>query len=290
MQLNSLLQSDYLYSATLVGLDKTDAYYQYNAGIGFTLSKDSKTGINAEVIMQVGESDYTEAVFWNADKLSDNEVAISEGIAKKYDLKIGTLIFSKHIVDGTVHEYVVSQIIPDVITVRVQKRPMLFDGIIIMGFDPNYVENVTHNMLLFSNEDIDALSNASSGSLGNIVYRDDEIKQVCSELAPYYLLLLVLSIVLVLALVAILKKAVAYNFKRLVTLGFCKKGLNRALILLVLGTGLVSIAISFLLSSVVFGIVGINVVAVVLLLSVVVVECITLLMGEAFVKGKLWRQ
>ena len=290
LQLNSLLRSDYLYSATAVGLDKPDSYYQYNAGIGFTVSGDSRTGINAEVVMQLDESDYREAVFWNADKLNVNEVAVSAGIAKEYRLEIGNHVFSKHIVGGQVHEYVVSQILPDVTRVRVQNQPTFSDGIIIMGYDPNYVENVTHNTLLFSSEDINALSDEASGSLGNIVYREDEIKQVCSDMAPYYVLMLVLSAVLMLILVAILRRTVAYNFKRLVTLGFYQKGLNKALQSLVLGIGLVSIFFSLLLSIVVFAIVGTNIMAVVLLISVVVVECITLMIGEAFIKGKLWRQ
>ena len=113
---------------------------------------------------------------------------------------------------------------------------------------------------------------------------------MCSDMAPYYVLMLVLSAVLMLILVAILRRTVAYNFKRLVTLGFYQKGLNKALQSLVLGIGLVSIFFSLLLSIVVFAIVGTNIMAVVLLISVVVVECITLMIGEAFIKGKLWRQ
>lgn len=291
MQLNSLLHSDYLYSATVSEVAMPDAYFQYNAGIGFTNSADARTGINADVVMQTGESEYTETVFWNADKMSENEVAISESLAKAYGLKVGRLIYSKHIVDGTIHEYVIDQILPDVTSIRVQGGQTYSEGIIVMGFDPSYAENVTHDTLLFTSEDINVLSNVASGSLSNIIYREDETKNVCTEMSPYYLLMVVLSIALIIGLITMLKKSVAYNFKRLITLGFYQKGLNRALFSLMIGTGIISICISFLIALAVFGIVGgINVVVLVLLLSIVIVECITLLIGEAFVKRKLWRQ
>lgn len=290
IQLNSLLQSDYLYSATLTDVERPDAYYQYSAGIGFTNSEESKTDMNADVVMQTSESEYSKTVFWNAYPLSSNEVAVSGGIAKAYGFNVGSQIYSKHIVDGAIHEYNVSQILPDVTSVRVQRGQTFSEGIIIMGYDSSYAENVTHSILLFTSEDINALSNEASGSLSNIIYRDDEIKKMCIEMTPYYFLMLILSISLTIGLVAILKKAVAYNFKRLVTLGFNQKGLNGALFLLVFGSGAASIGISFIIALAVFGIVGINAVAVMLLFSVVIVECITLLIGEAFIKRKLWRQ
>ena len=290
MQLNSLLQSDYLYSATVARTEKPDAYYQFNAGIGFTNSADSQTGINADVVMQTDGAEYTETVFWNAGKMSEEEVAVSESVANVYGIKVGKKIFSKHIVDGSVHEYVVSQILPDVTSVRVQNDQIYSGGIIIMGFDPSYAENVMHNTLVFTSEDINALSNESSGSLGNIIYRDDEIKKVCTEIAPYYSLMVVLSVILIIGLVGLLKRSIAYNFKRLVTLGFNQRRLNGALFLLVIGAGAASIGFSFVIALAAFSIIGINTIAVMLMFSVVIVECIALLIGEAFIKRELWRQ
>ena len=290
MQLNSLVQSDYTYSVTVGESRRPDAYYQYNAGIGFTNKIESKIGINADVVMQTIESEYTESVFWNAERMQEDEVGISESIAKKYGLKVNDVIYSKHIVDGEIHEYVINQILPSVASVRVQKNHLFSDGIIVMGYDPIYAENVTHNTLLFTSEDINVLSNEASGGLSEIVYREDEIKMICAQLAPYYLIMMVLSIALVLGQIMIIKKNVAYNFKRMVTLGFHQIGLNKALFSLLFGTGIISIGISFLVELLVFIIVGLNKVVMMLLLSMVIVESITLLIGEMFVKRKLWRQ
>lgn len=287
MQLNSLLHSDYLFSATVEETKEPDVYFQYSAGIGFSITADSKTGINADVIMQTAESGYTDLIFWNAGKMAGNEVAISKGIAKAYGLKVGDCIYSKHIVDGIVHEYSVNQVLPDVASVRTQG---FTDGIIIMGYDPSYIDNVMHSTLLFTNEDINVLLKKNSGTLANIVYREDEIKKVCREMMPYYGFLVVLSIIITIGICIILKKSIVYNFKRLVILGFDQGGLNKSLCSLVFGTGIVSIMVSFVLSMAVLGIIGFNVVTVMLLIFVVIVECITLLIGGAFIKGQLWRQ
>lgn len=290
MQLNSLLQSDYLYSATVGKTDEPDAYYQYNAGISFAISADSKTSINADVVMQTAESEYTDSVFWNAGRLYENEIALSEGIARQYGLRKGDFLYSKNVVDNTICEYCIKQILSDVVSVRILKGKSFTDGIIVMGYDSNYTENVTHNILLFTDKAIDEVSAKSPGMMSDIIYRDDEIKYVCEELVPYYLLLLVIAIVLTVGLAIVLKRAISYNFKRLITLGFSQKSLNASYYNLFWGAGFTSIVTSFIISLSVCGIAGLNIVEVILLLSVVIVECITLLIEVAFIKRQLWSQ
>ncbi len=88
----------YQYSATLGKSIGQDDYYLFEAGIGFTRSKESNRGINAEVLMQTAESDYTDSVSWNAYKLSTYEIAISADVAREYGLLLPQLIheFMQH--------------------------------------------------------------------------------------------------------------------------------------------------------------------------------------------------
>ncbi len=290
MQLESLLKSNYLYSVTVDEVTKPNTYLKYDAGIGFKNTSDAKTGINADVIMQTLESEYTEDIYWNADKLKENEIAISEGLAKEYGLKVGSQIYSKHIVDGTIHEYVINKILPDVTSVRIEKNQDLSEGIIIMGFDSNYADNVIHNTLLFTNEDIKVLSNETHGDLSNIIYREDEIKKVCIEILPYYVFIVVLSVTIVICLITVLRKNIVYNFKRLIMFGFNQKRLNRALFSFIGGVGIISIGISFLNSLIITETDGLNRVEMSFLITIVMVECFALLIGELFIKRNLWRQ
>lgn len=270
--------------------DEPDTYYQYNAGISFAISMDSKTSINADVVMQTAEAEYTDSVFWNAGRLYENEIALSEGVARQYGLSKGDFLYSRNVIDSTICEYCIKQILPDVASVRILKGKSFTDGIIVMGYDSNYAENVTHNILLFTDKAIDEVFAQSSGMLSDIIYRDDEIKYVCGELAPYYLLLLVISTTIMVAIALILKRAIEYNFKRLVTLGFSQKSLNTSYYTLFWGVGFASIITSFIMSLAVCGIVGLNTMEVILLISVIIVECITLLIEVAFIKRQLWRQ
>ena len=103
-QISSLLRSDYEYSVTMRDPILQDDYYQFEAGISYSLSRESQTSLNAEILMQTGDSLYTTSVDWNAEQLSKYGVAISDGMARRYGLKLGDLLYSKHIVDGTIHE------------------------------------------------------------------------------------------------------------------------------------------------------------------------------------------
>ena len=185
IQLNSLLQSDYDYSVTMQDTVRKDDYYQFNAGIEFTLSADANTSLNADIVMQSKDSLYTDMVSWNAESLSTNGVAVSENIAKSNNLHIGDKLYSKHIVNGEIYEYFIEQIIPESVCVRTDKGKMHSNGIIIMGYDTKYVDNITHNYIVFTNKNIDELTAKCTSTPQNIIYRDDEIHTVILSIVPY---------------------------------------------------------------------------------------------------------
>ena len=93
-QLSSLFRSSYWYSANVMSATFQDDYYQFDAGISFLLAPGAESSLNAEVLMQSVDSRYTEAVDWNTEKLDSSSVALSEGLAKTYNLKIGDKIYS----------------------------------------------------------------------------------------------------------------------------------------------------------------------------------------------------
>ena len=132
-QLNTLLHSKYEYSAIAQHSAAENTYYQYNAGISFTTAADSKTRFNAEVLMQTEEGHYSDAIYWNTTNLNRNGVAVSKNIADHYGLDVGDTIFSKHIVDGVIKDYIIENILPAVISTRISGNSKHSDGIIIMG-------------------------------------------------------------------------------------------------------------------------------------------------------------
>ena len=288
-QLSSLLRSKYIYSATVASPVFEDDYYQFDAGISYMLSEDDQTTINAEILMQSENASYTDLVNWNIDELDVYEVAVTEGLAKKNGVRIGDKLYSKHIVDGMVYEYTVEQILPELITARVTKHREYTCGIIIMGYDSQYIDNISHRSIVFTRESIDELASRVSGTPESIVYRSDEVTALMMKLFPYFLLFAFLAVIIAAMLTFIFTKAVQYNFKRLKILGFEKKELDSAYNRLVYSSGLLSIIISAVIVSVFSQLWVFSYVETAILFILTLIELATLFVSTRLSKRQLWR-
>lgn len=227
-RLITLNECSYEYTATLGKSIGQDDYFLFDAGIGFTRFRDSSHGISAEILMQTADSEYTDLVNWNANKLSASEIAVSSDVARMYGLKVGDILYSRHVVDGSLSEYKVAQLLPYFPSTGISIASSYSDGVIVMGYDSKYEKNISHRTIFFTNESIVALTNKHSETPVDIVYRDDMIATNQGKLMPYLLLLVGLGIVLTVAFVYILLHAIVFNFKRLMMLGFRKHDLDMA--------------------------------------------------------------
>lgn len=289
-QLYSLLRSDYVYSATMQKPVFEDDYFQYNAGIDFALSADSKTSLNADIVMQSNETIYTDLLYWNANPLSAYGIAISKNLATSYDLHLGDKLYSKHIVNGTTCEYSIEQVIPEVANVRVLKNKSYKNGIIIMGYDKQYADSISHNSIVFTKNSMEELSAKCSAMPENIIYREDEIIAIVQNIIPYLTVFAIISILFTIVLVGLSVKDVSHNFRRLIILGFDKKKLNNSYNRLICGIGLLSISAATALSSIAFGFVEISTVKVLFIIFIPIIELITLFMTSVISNKQLWRK
>lgn len=288
-QLNSLLHSDYVYSATVRIPTNQDDYYQYDAGINFALSAKENTSLNADVLMQSKNVQYTNSIFWNAKHLNTYDVAISKNIARANNLNPEDKLYSKHIVDSTVHEYTIKQILPDAVNVRVspQKKDSL--GIIIMGHDKRYADNITHSIITFTKLPVEELISKDSYMPENIIYREDEIAVVCKRLLPYIMLSLILSVLITAILLQFLEKDITHNYRRQIMLGFEGVELIKAFKRLFYKVGAFSIMLAFCASVMVIFFLGINYIEILLLLLLLFIELITLFLLTLISNKCLWR-
>ena len=227
-RLISLDHSSYLYSSTMKSSIGQDDYYRFDAGIGFTQSVDAKRGINADIIMQTAESNYTDSVDWNADKLSTHEIAVSGEIARENGIDVGSVLYSKHVVDGITYEYTITQVLPFVSAISLEGIQTSADGIIIMGYDEQYASHLSHTVLVFTKEPIESLTKMYSEAPVGIVYRDDNVSKLKAQLLPYIVLLIASTILLTVIFVFTMTRLVVYEFRRFQVLGFPKHNLNRS--------------------------------------------------------------
>lgn len=289
-QINALMRSEYDYSATAQSSSLENTYYQYNAGISFTVAEDSGTRLNADVLMQTEANGYSDAVFWNSKPLSRYGVAVSKGMADSHGLTVGDVIYSKHIVDGTIHQYTIEDILPAVTTARVTSTGNHSDGILIMGYDEQYATNISHISIIFTDEPIEAAADKCSEMPTNILYRDDEILTLVKHSIPYMLLFVFLTAVCMTVVTLILIKEVSHNFKRLAASGAGYRSLNNAYYKLIMGIGVGLILLSGIISAVSFAIVDVHALIVVPTLLAVVGELIALTITAAASNKQMWRK
>ena len=289
-QLNSLIQSEYEYSASTHNPIGEDCYFQYNAGIRFALTEDSVVGINADVVMRSDDSKYTDIVYWNAGQLGSRDIAVSKDIARVYGLSVGDILFSKHLVDGEVYGYTIRQVLPELVDVRFDDQHVSHDGVIVMGYDPRYEENISHDIVLFSRIPIDELAQSISEMPNRLLYRSEEIAYVFKSTAPYLIFFFLLSVLITLGEVFFCSKAIIYNFKRLIRLGAEERRLNRSYIRIVYGTGAISILLAFLVSVIILSVKGLCGAAVTYIAFMLLGDLITLACAANANRKRIWRR
>lgn len=286
-QLKSLLNSRYEYSVIAKDVIGTDDYYKYDAGICFTTSENKDNSINADIVMQVEETCYSDNVSWNVEDLSKYEVAISEGIANDNQLSVGDFIFSKHIVNGEVHNYLIARIIPDQLVTRVVGTSTYSKGIIIMGFDDEYKNNISYECLTFTDGDINALTNYSPT---NIIYREDEIITMLLGMIPYLILIVFVSALIAFIELIVNCKAIKANFIRLAMLGVDRRNLNNAYFRCLWSYSIASILVGVVASYIALTIIRSAIVAVFIASIVIVTEICTFSISIFFTNKQLWRK
>ena len=289
VQLNSLIHSDYVYSVTSRSPGSQDSYFQFNAGINYSVSPESAVSLNANILMQSKETLYTDSVDWNAQELNSSGVAISEGIAKAEGLKVGDEIFSKHIVDGEIHAYTIEQILPDIIFARVSPGRTYSDGLIIMGTDEKYVDNISYSFVSYTSTPIEALTQELAEVPENILYRSDEIMTMVKELAPYLVLFLLLSIVIAIIMVGLLAKEIKHNFRRLMTLGWAKNHLDAAYWKHICRNSIPPVLIAFGASLGASLLLSFNTVKAAVMLIIFFAEVVAILLSALLLNRRLWR-
>lgn len=281
--LSSLLKSKYEYSCILGQSIGIDDYYVFNASINYSAQRDSKKSMNVDVIMQTKDSDYTDLVFWRADKLKENEIAISQNIAVENHISEGDQLFSKYIVTGEIVDYTVKQIVPASSDTRIINE-YLKNGIIIMGYDEEYINNLSHNVVLFTKQSVNDYT-----GITEIIYRKDEIEIVLFDMLPYIIIAVTVTGIASFLLMVLIRKSISHNFCRLVIIGVSKKLLDKKYNSLSLKTGFCSLIISFFGPVLYCTIVGTSIYEMMFLIALLLLCSIIMIIGMNISKNRLWR-
>lgn len=288
LQLHAVSASGYTYSAIAPDSSCPDTYYKYNAGISFSTSKDAKFGINAEVVMQTENAKYTDLVYWDVDQLSVGEIAISQNIADANELAAGDILYSKNVIDGEIRTFTIRTVLPAISYTRGYIEDFHSDGVIIMGYDRLYADNIAHTCIIYTKEPIEVLALNCSAMPEDIIYRDDEMLSLVKNIAPYMAVYILATGAAMAVLAVFLSRMVAHNFRRLMTLGFDRYDLNKAYFAAIGKTGVLAVAVTVIVGIVAFSSIGR--VAFVPVGCVTAIAIIVLLAIAAIMNKHLWRK
>lgn len=151
-QLNYYKTSKYQYLYETTGSTHVNGYLHCSS-VYFYADRNMNESILSECLMISKNSTYDfETPIKLDNQLGSREIAITVNLAKQFDLKIGSEVFSKHNIRNKIEEYKVAEIIP--ITYGILRVNYGINyGLIIMGCDLEYLNNTDYSYIGFSEKD-----------------------------------------------------------------------------------------------------------------------------------------
>lgn len=228
---NSVKQNDYL---------KCTSVYFYS---------DSTTkSIHGDCFMALEDSEYNQNTPFNTTAtLKNREIAISNNLAQKHGLSIGSVIYSNHNIKNKTEAYTIVEILPVCYGISRVDFDINY-GIILMGFDRDYQEKTDYSYVAFFDQDP-----YNSIELINVGLIDINAKETFESSLLHRVIIWQSIIFLGVALFTILFAVTHWNFQkgyysRLVLFGCKPKAIKRKIWLDTILPGALGLVLSFALS------------------------------------------
>jgi hypothetical protein len=229
---------------------ETDKSVGNNDYIYFNRNLSLKT-TNSEafspIVLMETNSDYNKDVVslrGNEEKLAKTELAISQNISAKYNLFVGDTMISKHKVLNREVSYTVVEIIQPVYgltNVDVDSDV----GIVIMGYDADYIENTNYTHIAFSSGDPANDVQSAGGKLISLTDKESEMFSVIASKLGVFLVAVCLILLETICLNVIVWKSNKGYYQRLRMNGVSTKIIFSTALKVVLGINLIIIGLSF---------------------------------------------
>ena len=146
-----------------------DTYAYYDREIVLSKYDDLKESLNAIVLMETAnvhsENDYY--FTYELSKLKEFEVAISENLADKNNIKIGSNLFSINRYNNEVCTYVVKIIIPSFFGFN-ENDLNTNKGVILLGKSEEYLKNIKTNYIYFYDTDFSLINQKNAKISGEL--------------------------------------------------------------------------------------------------------------------------
>lgn len=159
-QLDFYKTGKYQYFYETTGSTHENDYLQCSS-VYFYADRNMKVSLLGDCLMVLEKSTYNlETPIRMNKQLGNREIAITANLAKQFDLKIGSEVFSKHNIKNRIEKYTVVEILPVAYGVLREDYSINY-GLIIMGCDLEYLNSTNYSYIGFSEKDPTALIKSS---------------------------------------------------------------------------------------------------------------------------------
>lgn len=219
------------YDYTLLAENRKQNSYYFldDDNYSLILSQDNSLlgYINAVCLMQVDDK-YSELGYYNESnvligvykRLNYNECSITENVASKYGLKVGSIIFNLY--NEKITEYKIVNILKNTYNFLTPKEGV-YQAYIFSGYNENKVSKEKYLIFSIFNDEID--KNAT-----NYCFTSTIIKKCKSNLTLEYFLTIIFYLIMIIIYYVLNQKDII-NMLRLYNLGYKKKKLIKYLLI-----------------------------------------------------------
>lgn len=221
------------------------------SSVTFYCNEDLNNSLYTENFMIINDTNYQETLpFYLSKPLGEREIAVSYNIAKEYRLTKGSIIYSKNNIINQVLEYKVVEIIPICYGVlKVDYK--LNHGIIIMGYDETYEENVENSYISFCANDPTKLIQENKANLISFINISEQKKPLLNKFIINLIIGILVIILFTIVYKIIHKKLQTSYYEYLAIKGSPIKKIKFIIFLDIIIPGAISLLIASIISVVV---------------------------------------
>lgn len=151
------------------GLEQ-DSYAFYGKKIMFSTDEKMGTYINCETLMETGNKHTSSDFFYPVDVscLGPRDLALSKNLMKQYSLSLGDVVYSKHTYLNEIVEYTIRTELPEIYGIK-EKDYNENLGIVLVGFDNEYLEHILTDHIFFYDNDSSLINAEGANVSGGLV-------------------------------------------------------------------------------------------------------------------------
>lgn len=256
-----LSSRNYNYSVIIDKAIDEDCYAYFGKSITFFDNESLNNVISSLTMMEI-HNKHTNNDFlygYYLSELNEHEVLISSNIASSYKLSIGDNIYSRNETSQGINSYIIKGIIDEIYGIS-NRDTSKEKGIIILGKNNDYLNNLQIEFIYFYHNDYSKINEQGAHISGNLYNLQDIKKAISLKHILYSLITTIFIVAISLISINLLLKFNINNYLRKKKDGFLKLNaiIKRDLLIYLIFISFLSIFLNYCISNIISNFVAIE--------------------------------